>query len=398
MSADEGVRIICPAHSTVFLDPEQGLCRLPRVPDRQRPTRFYSEFEDKALFYDCFWHHNGSDILLVGPPPVNLLEHHRQARFIAHPSGKELAFEIFPSRSTMTTRLAGAPADTTHVEFSFAGETHEIVIQPSLVNELAGARILFTMNKNNDLCWIYDWARYHVVIHQTDTIVVFDNGSDKYGLNELEKTLGAIPGLKTIVLFSWPYKYGWRDNRVWTLHYWSLFLQVSSMSVVLRRLGLQAEAILNCDIDELVAPVADGNVYGLATCAPHGIATLAGTWVEAVVGPESQVSGSLPGHADFRFVRRDPTRLLSPKKWVLDPKQDWVDGADVFPYMHRIMGAPDRKLTGQHRGSFFHFRGINTGWKETRRNAKPPLSLLHKKSATLEAALARYQMARQQQS
>ena len=385
----KGARVFRPDHSAVFLPGGGELARLPRAPGRTRPSRFHEKFEDRALFYDCFWHHDGADILLIGPPPLNLKPHYEAATYSASPSGKKLDANYFTSRSTMTSRLSGVPAGTTHVALEFAGRDYEIAIQPSLVKQLAGNRILFTMNKDNDLGWITDWVHYHVATHRTDTIVLFDNGSTRYGLNELEATLGIIPGLENIVLFSWPYRYGWRDSKVLKHHYWPLFLQISAMSVVLRRLGMDAQAILNCDIDELVAPVANGDVFALANSAPHGVASLGGTWVEAIVQRADHRADLSCRHLDFPFVRRDPTRLLCPRKWVLDPKNDWVGQTDVFPYMHRIMGAPERKVTDRERGSFFHFRGINTGWKDTRRQAKSSFWLTHKRSARLDMVIER---------
>ncbi len=389
MSAGEGLRIFRPAHSPVFLDTGAGLSRLPRVPDRKRPPQFYEQFEDRALFYDCFWHHNGASVLLVGPPPANLLEHYKQAVFVVQPSGEEVSAEFFPSRSTMIARLAAVPADTTHIQMKFAGEAYQVALQPSLVDELAGARILFTMNKNNDLQWIYDWAAYHVKHHRADTLVLFDNGSTRYGLDKIEAALAQIAGLKKLVLFSWPYRFGRTDNRVFTYHYWAHFLQISSMGVVLRRLGMKADAILNCDIDELVSPFPGSDIFEVAQSAPYGIAPLSGSWVEAVVAPSGSGRTRPEGfrHGDFTYMRRDPFKYLCPKKWACDPKQDWMEDLNVFPYWHRIMGAPERKITEKPVCSFWHFRGISTNWKQTRQQPDKPSPLLHYRNKKLLRAL-----------
>lgn len=400
MSKAEGATLVRPAHSAVFLARGSELVRLPRAPKRPRSRAFRDQFEHRALFYDCFWHHDGNDVLLVGPPPLNLQPHYEAARYCAIPSGIVLLAKYFPSRSSMSTRLTGVPSGTTHIILNFAGEDHEIAVQPSLVKQLAGSRMLFTMNKDNDLGWIADWAHYHATIHQADTIVLFDNGSARYGLDELEKTLAGIPGLRNIVLISWPYRFGHRDNRVFAHHYWAHFLQISSMNVVLRRMGMAARAILNCDIDELVAPLTDSHVFELALNSHKGLAALEGQWVESVIDRQGNGSSTTADyrHGDFSYIRRDPTSRLCPKKWALDPKRDWVKGLDVFPYWHRIMGAPDRKITEKPVGGFWHFHGINTGWKQTRQHAKLPRGLLHKRSRALQAALARYDKARQKQS
>ncbi|HHG89715.1 MAG TPA: hypothetical protein ENJ90_04430 [Devosia sp.] len=389
MSAGKGVQVYRPAHSAVFLADKARLRRRPRAPGRKRPLSFYEQFEDKALFYDCFWHHGGADILLVGPPPLNLAEHYKQARFVAKPSGVELKAEFFPSRSTMTTRLADAPTDTTHVEMNFSGELYRFAVQPSLVEKFAGARILFSMNKNNELRWISDWVAYHVRHHHADSVVLFDNGSNLYGHEELEQAVTRIEGLKRLVLFSWPYRFGRTDSRVFTYHYWAHFLQISSMGLVLRRLGMRAEAILNCDVDELVAPVAGSDIFKLTQTASYGVASLSGKWVEAVIAPDRSGYAHAQGfrHGDFSYMRRDPSRFLCPKKWALNPRNDWVENLNIFPYWHRIMGAPERRSTEKPVCSFWHFRGISTNWKQTRRQPDKPSSLLHYRDEKLFRAV-----------
>jgi hypothetical protein len=72
--------------SPAFLDTNGALKRLPRAPARKRPEKFWEQFEEFCLFYDCFWTQDRASVLLVAPPPRNLEKHYRAARYIARPS------------------------------------------------------------------------------------------------------------------------------------------------------------------------------------------------------------------------------------------------------------------------------------------------------------------------
>ena len=69
---------------------------------------------------------------------------------------------------------------------------------------------------------------------------------------------------------------------------------------------------------------------------------------------------------------------LSPSKWVLDPTRDWVRSLAVQPYLHRIHGAPEGARRHDEAAMFFHFKGINTNWKEKRTGSGPAIETLVK--------------------
>ena len=57
--------------------------------------------------------------------------------------------------------------------------------------------------------------------------------------------------IERAAVISWPYRYGATDPAAIPNPYYGLFLQIASMSVVLRRYAARAYGILNCDIDYL---------------------------------------------------------------------------------------------------------------------------------------------------
>lgn len=118
------------------------------------------------------------------------------------------------------------------------------IVGKSYVDDLKDANVLVTINKNNELIWIKDWAVHYVKNHNVDTIVLFDNGSDKYSMTEVLNTLSQVEGLKNAFVISSPFMYGipgatnWYENAMRNIaHY---------------RFAAKANLVLIMDIDELL--------------------------------------------------------------------------------------------------------------------------------------------------
>jgi hypothetical protein len=267
------------------------------------------------------------------------------------------------------TALADAPAETTAIEMLLDGEKFVLPVQPNVSPMLAGARVLFTMSRDNELAWIRDWADYHARRHGTDAVIFFDNGSTRYAAAEIAATLGAVPGIRHAAVLAWPYRYGPFDPAVKVNPYYGLFLQIAAMSVTLRRYAAAARGLLNCDIDELVATPAGTTIYDLARAAPHGLVTFRGQFVEAVPAGPPAAGGALR-HRDFLSRLRDSrARVSRPRKWALDPQRPGVRNLGVHPYMHWIEGRPVFGRTTPADTFYWHFRGISTNWKDRRTDA-----------------------------
>lgn len=356
--------IVLPSHSPVFLSPDNPVKRAPRWGWRRRERAFFDSFESRALFYDCFWDETGADILLVGPPPGSLFRAYRAAEYRALPSGTKVTATYYPSLSTMTTRLSGIPYGTTRIVVEICSETHVLDVQQNLAGLFEDKAVLFTMSKNNPLAWIDAWARYHVNRHGINGVVLFDNGSTDYGLDDLADTLAGVEGLDVAAIFSWPYAYGAIDGAVIFNPYWTQFLQVSSMGLVLRRLGMKARAIANTDIDELIACPPETSILDILATTPSGLVSMEGQWIEA-----TRLSGTAEADAHSAFGMRlsaPEERRCKARKWVLDPRRDWVRKLNVHPYMHWIENRPLKGKWTSPDVYFWHFKGINTRWKVDR--------------------------------
>lgn len=358
-------RLIRAGHSPAFLAADGPLRRLPRQPERQRPREFLERFEDRALVYDCFRHPDGERILLVGPPPMNLMPELRRADYLALPARTRLTPAFHASLSTMITELSGAPSGTTAVRLTVNGQSFELAVQPNHAAELAGRRLLFTMSKDNDLAWIAEWARWHQRLHGTDAIVLFDNGSSRYGTDEIEQTLLGVDGIDRVAVLRWPYRFGPVDRSLRIDPYWSRFLQIASMSVTLRRFGPNAHGLINADIDELSATRSGRSLYDLARASRGGLVVYRGVWIEPV--PAGTSGGEAPTHRHFLSRSGDPRHAASrQRKWTLDPSRAWVQKLSVHPYWHWIEGRSLMAKSMPADAFYWHFRGISTDWKDAR--------------------------------
>ncbi len=358
------INIIRPSHSYLSLNKESELVREARKAILRRKQNFWDEFDAHSLVYDIFWHVNNSQILLICPPPLNLEPFWREAKFIAHPTNKKLSANFYILRSTMTIALNNAPQNTTEIEIIFNKNSYRAKVQDNLSDKFANSRLLFTMSKNNPLEWIKEWATYHQLMHNVDAIIFFDNGSTIYKIEDIEKTLASVKGIKNIAIISFPHKYGPHDGGVIMYRFWANFLQISSFSILFRRFANKAYGILNCDIDELVAPIKDSDIFEVAKNSPDGLCMLNGRWVESTL--THQIGQKIPLHTDFHFVRRDFRAKLNANKWALDMNRDWLNDLSIHLGVHRLRNVPKKIANNAPRWRFWHFKGINTNWKESR--------------------------------
>ena len=378
-------QVVTAEFSPLFLPAVAPVRRRMRNPALPRPARFMERFEDRALLYDAFHHHRAGNILLLGPPPLNLRSHWQAARIRARPSGRELSARMHVARSSMIIALAGAPEETTHLDIRFAGQDFSLAVRPDMSGAFAGNRVVFSMNRNNDLAWIRFWALYHARMHGADAVILFDNGSTRYTLEQLEQTLAGVPGMKKVMVCNWPFRFGAKDPGVLMHPYWAHFLQNASFSELVRRLAGQAGALLNMDIDELARPVPGSDIFAMAQNSASGFVTMTGQWVENVA---HQMPEEAFDHRRFVWQLRDFRRNLNARKWALDPKRDWLDDLDLQPSWHKIKHMPASLLKRSPVAGYWHFRGINTGWKENR--ARHAVSrVLHRKSPELVQAFNR---------
>lgn len=328
-----------------------------------RPASFTDHYETRVLFYDVFWHRDGRTVLLVGPPPIDLDQRYGKMACVALPSQKRVRWREHNSKRLRLCSIK-PPAGTTHIEITYAGATQVVAIAENASAFFEGSNVLFAISKNNRLDWIADWARFHAVNQGTDAVILFDNGSTDYGLEEIETALASVPGITRAAVLSAPFPFGRKDEWVPKDRFWSQFLQPAMFLVMFRRFAQAARGILNCDIDELAVPFPQGNVYDAAVRSRSGTVYYRGAWVAAVPGEGKKAPHR---HGDFRRLEAEPGQGMgSTHKWAMAPNRRWLGRLNVHPSPHVLHNRP---LGTRHKPTdvyIAHFRGISTSWQYDR--------------------------------
>ncbi len=365
-------RTVSASHSMATLSKDSVLSRKPRFGWKARPEKFFTGFEQKIVFYDCFWHADGKRVLLVGPPPRNLLPPLKRAHYSTDNSQNALTASFHITQSVMILELTDVMEGARSIKISAPEIDFELEIQPNYSQILADKRVMFTISKDNNLEWISAWAEYYQHFHGVDALVLVDNGSTKTTLDSLASALEKTK-IEHIFILSMPHKFGEIDYSVLFNPFWANFLQNCINSIVLRRFAANAQGLLNCDLDELAVHKSGSSLFSALEQTPGGLLTMRGVWIESYA--ERTDFGD---HRDFKYRLIDEkSHTCKARKWVLDPKRQWVDNLNVHPYWHWIEGRPRGAKTTDPNAFFWHFKGINNNWKVKRniKNASRPKNI-----------------------
>jgi hypothetical protein len=317
-----------------ILPEESPFARRPTRPPIHRQPGFNQQFDSKTIFYDCVCVKDDDAIVLQGPPFFNLKR--QLAPKVSIREGDRHA-QIWVS--------AKQPIETLRFS-SGIGET-ELQLSSDCNDFFRGMRVLLTVTQNNQLDWICDWIRFHRDVHGANAVLLYDNSSTAYGLNELMSCLETIPAIDRLCIVSWPFKYGPGGRK----GFWdSDFCQYGALENAKWRFLRKAKSVLNCDIDELVV-TRGKSVFELAESS--GYVTFQGKWI---VGVDEESGGSR--HRDFRYARAGER---CPTKWALVPSKcpknaQWKVHL-IGSMLHTVPAST---------ACYRHFRQINTNWKYDR--------------------------------
>lgn len=346
------------AASPALLDPARELRRIPLGPELERPQSFYERFDDSAVFYDVFRDHTGRHVYLIGPMGLNLTPLIDALVITGHPSGTISKPRIHHGVQAEILRVT-LPRGDTRLSFRFGDQNIILPIQPNQSRHFRNDRVIFTINKDNDLAWIADWAKFYVREHGATVAVIYDNGSTSYSLDELRITLASVEGLEKFLVIPWLYKFGSMDD-VFEGHRfggnWPMFAQPPKFTQFFRKYAMEARSILNVDIDEFVMSPFRKSVFKAVERSPFGLLRFNRVWVL-----NSRLETGLPRHAHF-FVRKKGTAARDRgKKWALSPRKAVFASWRAQPWTHFVKGWLN--LSGSSAEFYgYHFIGISHSW------------------------------------
>jgi len=388
------------------LPEEISLARTPPRPPEFRKPDYEQKFDYHTLIYDVFHYHG--DVAAIGPPLLNLKEAaknfeyransrllrayfsdmNRMSRWIFKDASKLHLPRWIRGRKPLSRR---SPSDLLKVlgtrnlsrpqpfpggelTISFNNEkSASAAVGQNFRHLFAGRRCLLTKSKNNDLCWIRDWVKFHVNAHRADAALIYDNGSDAYAPRDILDALMGISGLQVAIVVEWPFKWGVHgdDFGIWD----SDFAQHGILEHARWRFLEFARGVVYQDVDELA--VSDRSIFEIAELSKQGTVLYEGRWIEHVMPQRGASTTAQPRHADFRYFKPDDPPTAT--KWCTVPSRNkrsrqwrvhWIKPAEM---------TDEIKLR--------HFRAISTGWKYDR-SSEPFDPSVHREDEELVRSLA----------
>ena len=326
---------------------------------RVEPAHLEECFDTDTLFYDIFLEPTNRHLVAVGPPLGNL----------------RLDLQLYVNGKPIELNLVKRAAKRLHLvrgELSRVAKRNDIVVKAnghqwelSVPENNSGAGHQFTLctiQKDNKERWIKDWIEHYRKMG-VDRVILFDNNSEK------------LPDVDAIVI-PCPYKYG--------LHkYHSIygrrtskitFLQISLLTICGYK--YRSGHLLNFDVDELL------QVKSLEKYRERKVVYFNSYFIE------TNVDRKLPENYSFRhfayrnahmrnraykyMVKMDALLYSRDPHWatlkgVFAPRKTILRLRKIWAYLKA--GIPEKvmsKIAPQGEDVFYHYRGINTGWKEDR--------------------------------
>ena len=245
---------------------ESGIKRVPARAKEFLNDTYFEKYDNTTIFYDVFT--VGRKIFLIGPPLLNFMPildtctiFESNARkgtkvkvYTEHRDRSQLSWIDIPDNIESVSQIC---FDLSPLQ----NGKKDYVLSVSLEDEinfnelLKDSRALMTLQLDNALVWIQDWATFYNRIHQVDTVIIYDNGSSAYTVQEIADTVSAVEGIKNICIIQWNFKYGpqgkpWGTDAPWD----SDFCQIGALQDARLRFLGNSVGMINADIDELFHP------------------------------------------------------------------------------------------------------------------------------------------------
>lgn len=337
-------------HPTPVVSPHDGPRRVPPRAPGDREPGYQDRYDDTTLFYDVFA--VGRRILAIGPPAGSLVSEVRHTVVQGTRRVSPLRVEHDLDRvgrfwARLPRRTVG-PRPSLSSELFGAREVGE-----DLSDHFRGRRAVMTVSKDNPLEWVADWGRWYTQRHGADALVVYDNGSTSYSLEDLWSTLAAVPGVVVAAVVSWPFRYGPIGRDPLHAETWdSNYAQHGAIEHARWRLLRAADAMLSVDIDEVVNDPDGVSVFDAVSRVPSGVLSIPGAWVY----PDAGASDRRPEFTDHYWIAADPSMRDAPPKWCVVPGR-LPRHAQLTT--HLVRGVCADTIDGRY---FWHLYGISTNW------------------------------------
>lgn len=337
----------------IVLYADGGLLRDYTRPEGNRPQQYLDKYDRTTLIYDAFAAEDRGQIIVNAPPMLNLWDPFRSG--LKRDGVAVSSVKRHEWKRTDQIRIQGlGGALTTEI----AGQTRPVQVRPGQTARFAGLNCLLALNKNNDIRWVRDWVRYNVNRHGAEGVVLIDNGSDAYPLEDLAAALETVPGLIQGVIYAAPFPYGPTMAASRRGEKNPRFFQSTMLNLARSDALAKAAAVLSVDIDEIVHGPEDRTIFEVTKANPLGMTTVYGFW-----GYPASAEHVPALQRDHRY-RTDPNKKCN-RKWCIVPGGP-IDRLAVWD-PHQVGGILQNLFTVSKTFRHMHCRGTTTGWKTTRK-------------------------------
>lgn len=366
--------VVIPPNSQVTRSSKLGFSGRLRLSEKEERS-----YDAQTLFYDSFLSPDRQKLLCLGPPflnigpPQKIVQDNRPLRFLQGKGSYWFNNQV----------LALVSIDILNhqdpIYFKFKHFSLSIAFPSQPRPNLKRAQLtLITLQKDNPVLWIKDWCCWHNKIHQVARIAIYDNDSGNW--TQLRQALTELRLDCEILLIGWPFPYGP------TFSHLHQYTQIGCLNHFRLLFGDSSQWCMQLDMDEYLHSGTKRSIRQHLT----GIPSQPALYLDSYLVPR-QVESSRPIRFFHHSVRPHWTRLWAGKKYIYQP------GRVKLNLVHRVI---PRRLSLFHLGYgtrkrwdiaykffitllksrprqqkrlffFYHFRALNTGWKDKARSARP---------------------------
>jgi hypothetical protein len=319
--------------------------------------KFDENFDWDNLFYDAV-QLDANTMVLIGPPlyqTANMMA----ADWKFSDGANNLGFSITGMDRTCITVVN----TNTWVKELTLTHAEPITIPVNVIDpKLNGLKCLFTLQKDNPIPWIKQWIQYHHVNFGVDGVLIYDNNSQSYSVEELEDQL-QVPGV-TVKVVAWDVPYGPQGYACDYYNTWdSDYAQSSMFEHAKRRYLSKALIAINADIDELLVIEGASLDMAINAISSQGLAGLCykGRWIEPydidTGTPANQIPLEDRQFTDYHCIdQRNPIDIGN--KWMVIP-----DKAMTCQWSVHNTSAKMPQTIDIYYG---HYMAMNTNWSWSR--------------------------------
>jgi hypothetical protein len=317
------------------------------------PTNAGWEFYDRStLVYDAVFLPRQRTVRLLMPRLFNLEPLLASAQFsIDGVAVKPKRHAVFRRFETFDFTVEAETAKEITLQSPQLGAV-DLALNAADYGLFENRRVIYTLLKNEPLGWIRDWLTFHRQVHGADAVLIADNGSTAYSIDDLRAAIRSVPGYDVCRLLSVPLPWGSRGSSPGLDD--GKFLQTTLLNLVRDRFFQTAYGVLNVDVDELV--VGSGRATVFERAQRWGYVTFPGEWRFARTLTET------PRHADHLY--RDPKVSGCATKYCFKPSS-WLGRRCLS--VHSLERISRKFFSGAREFKYLHCRAISTSWKYSRK-------------------------------